>query len=72
MELLIPGESGRLTPPARLSLIARRWDSLEQDQLPLTREQAAELDHRLASLDDDCKSGVTWTALKAQLEKRCP
>lgn len=66
MELLTPGESGRLVPPEPLSLIAQLWDSLEQDQLPVIREQAAELDHRLASLDDDRKSGVTWTALKAE------
>ena len=72
MELLTPDEIGRLTPPERLSLIAQLWDSLEQDQLPVTREQATELDHRLASLDEDRKSGVTWSALKAELEKRCP
>jgi putative addiction module component (TIGR02574 family) len=72
MELLKPDEIGRLTPPERLALIAQLWDSLEHEQLPLTQAQKAELDHRLASLDDDRRNGVTWAALKAELEQRCP
>ncbi len=72
MELLTPEEIGRLTPPERLALIAQLWDSLENEQLPLTESQKAELDRRLASLDDDRRGGVTWPALKAELQERCP
>ena len=36
MELLTPDEIVRLSPPERLALIAQLWDSLEQEQLPLT------------------------------------
>lgn len=72
MELLTADEIGRLTPPERLSLIAQLWDSLEHEQLPVTQAQQAELDHRLASLDQDRRNGVTWAALKAELEQRCP
>ena len=72
MELLTPDEIERLTPPERLALIAQLWDSLEYEQLPLTQAQQAELDHRLASLDEDRRNGVTWAALKAELEQRCP
>ena len=72
MGLLTSAEIVSLSPSERLALIAQLWDSLEQDQLPVTREQATELDRRLASLDEDRKSGVTWSALKAELEKRCP
>jgi putative addiction module component (TIGR02574 family) len=36
MELLTPDEIVRLTPPERLALIAQLWDSLGQEQLPLT------------------------------------
>jgi putative addiction module component (TIGR02574 family) len=72
MELLTPDEIGRLTPPERLALIAQLWDSLEHQQLPLTQAQQAELDHRLASLDEDRRNGVTWAALKAELEQRRP
>lgn len=72
MRSLTPDEIGRLTPPERLAFIAQLWDSLEDEQLPLTEAQQAELDRRLASLDDDRRNGVTWTALKAELEQRCP
>jgi putative addiction module component (TIGR02574 family) len=72
MELLSPDEIGRLTPPERLALIAQLWDSLEQEQLPLTGAQEAELERRLGSLDEDRRNGVTWASLKAELEQRCP
>ena len=72
MELLTHDELVRLTPPERLALISQLWDSLEDDHLPLTAAQRAELDCRLATLDHDRREGVTWAALKAELEQRCP
>jgi putative addiction module component (TIGR02574 family) len=72
MELLTHDEIVRLSPHERLALIAQLWDSLEDDQLPLTDAQRAELERRMASLDQDRNEGVTWTALKAELEQRCP
>ncbi len=72
MQSLTPDEIGRLTPPERLDLIAQLWDSLDHEQLPLTEAQQAELDRRLVSLDEDRHNGVTWAALKAELEQRCP
>ena len=72
MELLTADEIVRLTPPERMALIAQLWDSLEHEQLPLTKAQAAELEHRLTSLDEDRRNGVTWASLKAELEQRCP
>lgn len=72
MELLTADEIVRLSPPERIALIAQLWDSLESDQLPLTSAQQAELDRRLASLEQDRRNGVTWAALKAELEQRCP
>ena len=71
MELLSPDEIGRLTPSERLALIAQLWDSLQQDELPLTEAQRAELESRLASLDEGRRNGVTWANLKAELEQRC-
>lgn len=53
MKSLLPDELGRMTPPERLALIAQLWDSLEQDQLPLTAAQQAELERRLDTLDED-------------------
>jgi putative addiction module component (TIGR02574 family) len=72
MELLTPDEIGRLTPPERLALIAHLWDSLDDEQLPLTEAQQAELDRHLASLNDDRRNGVTWSTLKTELQQHCP
>jgi putative addiction module component (TIGR02574 family) len=72
MEFLAHDELERLTPPERLALISQLWDSLEDDQLPLTAAQRTELDCRLATLDQDQRDGITWTALKTELERRCP
>ena len=72
MELLKPDEIVRLSPPERLALIAQLWNSLEHEQLPLTSAQQAELERRLTSLDQDRRYGVTWSALKAELERRGP
>ena len=72
MELLTRDELVRLTPSERLALISQLWDSLEDDQLPLTAAQRTELDSRLATLDEDRRGGITWSALKTELEQRCP
>jgi putative addiction module component (TIGR02574 family) len=72
MALLTPDEIVRLTPSEPLALIAQLWDSLEQEQLPLTNAQEAELERRLTSLDVARRDGVTWESLKAELEQRCP
>jgi putative addiction module component (TIGR02574 family) len=55
--------------PKRIALIAQLWDSLDDDQLPLSGAQQAELESRLTSLDQDRRDGVTWAALKAELEE---
>ena len=72
MEPLTNDELVRLTPSERLALISQLWDSLEDEHLPLTAAQRAELDRRLASLDQDRREGITWKALKTELERRCP
>jgi putative addiction module component (TIGR02574 family) len=65
-------EIARLSPDERLSLIAALWDSLDDEQVPLTAAQEAELDRRLATLEHDESEGITWDALRAELERRCP
>ena len=72
MELLTPDEIVRLSPPECLALIAELWNSLEHKQLPLTSAQQSEIERRLTSLDQDCRDGITWSALKAELEQRRP
>lgn len=72
MALLNAEEIARLSPSERLDLIAQLWDSLEHHEVPLGQAQLAELDRRLDSLEHDRHRGVTWAALKADLERRCP
>jgi putative addiction module component (TIGR02574 family) len=72
MGFLNQDELTRLTPPERLALISQLWDSLDDKQLPLTAAQQMELDRRLDTLDQDRRNGVSWTELKAEMERRCP
>ena len=72
MALLDETEIGRLSPRERLALIAQLWDSLEYHDIALSEAQQAELDRRLDSLETDRHQGITWAALKADLERRCP
>jgi len=65
-------EITRLSPDERLALIAQLWDSLDDHQVQLTPSQLAELERRLATLDQDRAQSVTWETLKAELEQRCP
>jgi putative addiction module component (TIGR02574 family) len=70
MAWLDEAEIGRLSPPERLALISRLWDSLEDHDVLLSEAQRAELDRRLESLETDRHQGTTWAALKADLERR--
>jgi putative addiction module component (TIGR02574 family) len=72
MNLLTADEIGRLSPAERLALIAQLWESFDAETLPITAAQQAELERRLSTLDRDRESGITWEALRAELEQRCP
>ena len=65
-------EITRLSRDERLALIAQLWDSLDDHQAQLTPAQQAELERRLATLDQNRAQSVTWETLKAELEQRCP
>lgn len=71
MSFLRGDELARLTPPERLALISQLWDSLDPEEIPLTAAQQAEIERRLASLEEDRREGVSWDELKAELERRC-
>jgi len=59
-----------LSPRERLELIGRLWDSLDADNLPLTKAQEVELDRRLATADADLVDGVPWETLRTELAAR--
>ena len=61
-----------LTAAERIQLAQDLWDSLEpaeiDAELPLTDEQKAELDRRLADLEENPDAGVPWEEVRARLE----
>ena len=54
----------------RLDLIGQLWESLEAAEVPLTAAQAAELDHRMLTLDEDIKEGRDADEVIAELRSR--
>ncbi|MFM2041753.1 MAG: hypothetical protein RLY86_329 [Pseudomonadota bacterium] len=61
-----------LTREERLQLIEELWDSLDEEEDPpdLTPAQRAELDRRLATLDQDAAGGRSWEEVRAELKAR--
>lgn len=61
-----------LSAAARVQLAQDLWESLTPEEvdaeLPLTPEQMAELDRRLADLDAHPEAGVPWEQVRAELE----
>ena len=47
----------KLSPEERLDLIGEIWDSLENEQMPISPELQAELDRRLADLERNPSEG---------------
>ena len=62
----------QLSPEERLNLIEELWDSLtaEQANIPLTESQAAEIDRRLADMDQDTTLGIPWETVLAQIRQQ--
>lgn len=60
----------------RLQLVEDLWDSIAQDanadSLPVTEEEQALLDERLADLGQDPEAGSTWEEVKARILRRDP
>jgi putative addiction module component (TIGR02574 family) len=62
----------QLSPEERLNLIEELWDSLtaEQANIPLTESQAAEIDRRLADMDQDTTLGIPWETVLARIRQQ--
>jgi putative addiction module component (TIGR02574 family) len=69
MSDLIP-ELARLSPRQRLDLIEALWESLDDKDVPVTEAQRAELDRRIAGLEQDREQSVSWDQLSAELRQR--
>ena len=62
----------KLSAAERIQLAEDLWDSVasETGGLPLTEGQQAELDCRLAEMEDEAGEGESWDIVRARLEKR--
>ena len=69
MSDLIP-ELARLSPRQRLDLIEALWESLDDNDVPLTEAQRAGLDRRIAGFERDREQSVSWDQLRAELRQR--
>jgi putative addiction module component (TIGR02574 family) len=61
----------QLSPAERIELANELLDSVsEDDYAPLTPEQAAEIDRRIAEHDRDPSRGIPWEEVRAHLWSR--
>jgi len=58
-----------LAAEERLALIAALWESL-CDEAPSPAAQAAELESRLRSFDQERNAAAAWDAIKSELARR--
>jgi putative addiction module component (TIGR02574 family) len=63
-------EALKLSPSDRLELIEALWDTLSEDDIPVTPEERALLDERLADLERNPDAQSSWPEVKARLEQR--
>jgi putative addiction module component (TIGR02574 family) len=64
MSELIP-ELALLSPRQRLDLIEALWGSLDDNDVPVTEAQRAELDRRIAGFEQDQEQSISWDQLSA-------
>jgi putative addiction module component (TIGR02574 family) len=63
-------EALKLSPSDRLHLIEALWDTLPEEDIPVTPEERALLDARLADLEANPGDQSPWSEVKARLEQR--
>lgn len=63
-------EALKLSPRDRLQLIGDLWDTLSEGEIPVTVEERALLDSRLADLEANPEDQSPWPKVKARLEQR--
>ena len=61
-----------LSPADRLELIGAVWDSLSPNNLPVTDNEKALIDARLADIERDPDDQSPWPEVKARLERLLP
>jgi putative addiction module component (TIGR02574 family) len=59
-----------LSPSERLLLVQDLWDSLSNEDIPLTQWQKEELDRRKAAYQANPASGRSWEDVKRRIIER--
>ncbi|HEX9667884.1 MAG TPA: addiction module protein [Thermoanaerobaculia bacterium] len=70
MKAAVLEEALRLSPHDRLELIEALWDTLSEEDVPISSEERALLDARLADLEAHPDDQSPWPEVKARLEQR--
>jgi len=65
-----PFDITRLSPRERIELAEELWDSLAEEDIELTPEQAAELERRRDRLAREGPKGRPWRDVLEDIEKR--
>lgn len=63
-------EALKLSPGDRLRLIEALWGTRSEEDIPVTLEERALLDVRLADLEANPEDQSPWSQVKARLEQR--
>ena len=63
-------DAKKLSPGDRLELIGEIWDTLEDSDRPVTAEERAILESRMADLDANPSDEESWPHAKSWLESR--
>jgi len=61
-----------LSPAERLELIGAVWETLSPADVPVTSEEKALLDARLADLDSSPEDQSPWSEVEARLRRQLP
>jgi putative addiction module component (TIGR02574 family) len=59
-----------LSPAEKIELLDVLWESLEADEVPLTEAQRAELDYRIAQLEQNPSDVIPWEQVRSGLFKK--
>ena len=67
MKTALADEMVKLPAPDRLELIGALWNSLQDEELPLTHAQAAELDRRLDDMEENPGDQMPWEEARKRI-----
>ncbi len=60
----------KLSPSDRLRLVQALWDTLSEEDIPVSPEERALLDARLADLETNPGDQSPWSEVRARLDQR--